>query len=161
MKYRDPVCLISLLQSFQYWPGTVISEEMIRDRIVFGIQSEKIREKLINVGEDLTLDKAIQLAQAYEYSQEHIKLMGQSSTHVQAISKSRPTTNPSADKSGRRQATQPKMNPSTQKSYASKVKNPSTETTVQVWKATIVSRFLSSARPEQRCSNCHKWNHFC
>ena len=59
MKYRDPVCLISLLQSFQYWPGTVISEEMIRDRIVFGIQSEKIREKLINVGNKRTLDDSL------------------------------------------------------------------------------------------------------
>ena len=59
MKYRDPVCLISLLQSFQYWPGTVISEEMIMDRIVFGIQSEKIREKLINVGNKRILDDSL------------------------------------------------------------------------------------------------------
>ena len=29
-------------------------EEMIRDRIVFGTNSPKIREKLINVGRDLT-----------------------------------------------------------------------------------------------------------
>ena len=48
--------------------------------------------------------------------------MGQSSTHVQAISK-RPPTQPSAYKSGRRQATQPKMHPSNHKSYASKAKN--------------------------------------
>ena len=128
MKYRDPVRLISLLKLLARDCNFKHTDDMIRDRIVFGIQSEKIREKLINVGEDLTLDKAVQLAQAYEYSQEHLKLMGQSSTHVQAISKSRPTTHPSADKSGRRQVTQPKMNPSTQKSYASKVKTPSTET---------------------------------
>ena len=38
-------------------------EEMIRDRIVFGTYSPKIREKLINVGRDLTLQKAIQIGQ--------------------------------------------------------------------------------------------------
>ena len=37
------------------------SDEMIRDRIVFGTNSPKIREKLINVGRDLTLQKATSL----------------------------------------------------------------------------------------------------
>ena len=45
-------------------------EEMIRDRIVFGTNSPKIREKLINVGKDLTLDKAVQISQNYEYAME-------------------------------------------------------------------------------------------
>lgn len=100
---------------------------MNRDIIVFGIQLEKSREKLINVGKNLTLDKATQLAQ---YFQEQLKIMGQSSAHAQAISKSRPmlTTHPFPDRTGRRQATQSKMNPSTHKSYASKVKIPSIET---------------------------------
>ena len=35
------------------------SDEMVRDRIVFGIKSDKIREKLIMQGSELTLDKAI------------------------------------------------------------------------------------------------------
>lgn len=82
------------------------TDEMIRDRVVFSIQSEKIREKLINVGEELTLDKAIQIAQAYEYSQEQLKLMGQQPVHVQAVSKSKPHVYSSADKSGRRPKTQ-------------------------------------------------------
>lgn len=64
------------------------TDEMIRDRVVYGIQSEKIREKLINVGEELTLDKAIQIGQAYEYSQEQLERMGQQPVHVQAVSKS-------------------------------------------------------------------------
>ena len=38
------------------------ANEMIRDRIVFGTNSCKIREKLINVGAELTLEKAIQIA---------------------------------------------------------------------------------------------------
>ena len=79
---------------------------------------------------------------------------------MQAISKSRPTTHPSADKSGRRQATKQKMNPSTQKSYASKVKNPSTK-----YKQCYTCGKQYSSRDScpvqgKRCSNCHKWNHF-
>ena len=59
------------------------ANEMIRDRIVFGTASEKVREKLINEGEKLTLDKAIQIAQSYEYSQEQLKSMGK---EINAIS---------------------------------------------------------------------------
>ena len=54
------------------------ADEMIRDRIVFGINSSKIRQKLIKVGKDLTLDKTIQIAQEYEYSQEQLKTMSSS-----------------------------------------------------------------------------------
>ena len=88
--------------------------------------------------------------------------MGQLSTHVQAISKSRPTTHPSAYKSRRRQATQSGMNPGTHKSYASKVKNPSTESmSKQCYKCgkQHSSRDSCTAQ-DQRCSFCHKWNHF-
>ena len=42
---------------------------MIRDRIVFGCSSEKCREKLINEGDKLTMDKEIQIVQNYEYCQ--------------------------------------------------------------------------------------------
>ena len=35
---------------------------MIRDRIVFGTNSHKIREKLINEGKDLALAKATDIA---------------------------------------------------------------------------------------------------
>jgi len=37
-------------------------DEMIRDQIVFGIKSFKVREKLISKGAKLTLDKAIEIA---------------------------------------------------------------------------------------------------
>ena len=37
-------------------------DEMIRDRIVLGRNSRKIREKLINEGKDLALYKAIDIA---------------------------------------------------------------------------------------------------
>ena len=37
-------------------------DEMIRDRIVFGTNSKKVREKLINEGASLTLEKTIEIA---------------------------------------------------------------------------------------------------
>ena len=58
---------------------------MIRDRIVFGTNSAKIREKLINEGEKITLDKAIQIAQNYEYSKEQLKSMGTTSQEVHTV----------------------------------------------------------------------------
>ncbi|XP_048236731.1 uncharacterized protein K02A2.6-like [Haliotis rufescens] len=48
---------------------------MVRDRIVFGTSSTKLRAKLINEGEKLTLEKAIQMGQSLEYSQEQLKTM--------------------------------------------------------------------------------------
>ena len=40
-------------------------EEMIRDRTVFGTNSSRVREKLINVGADLTLDQAVDTSRTY------------------------------------------------------------------------------------------------
>lgn len=45
------------------------------DRIVSGTNSRKIREKLINKGKDLTLDKTIDIARTYELLQSQIKSM--------------------------------------------------------------------------------------
>lgn len=50
-------------------------DEMIRDRLVFGTNSAKVRERLINKGAQLILEKAIQIAQNFEYSQQQLKTM--------------------------------------------------------------------------------------
>ena len=44
-------------------------DEMILDRIIFGTNSRKIREKLTNEGKELTLNKAVEIAPTYEMSQ--------------------------------------------------------------------------------------------
>ncbi|XP_062576025.1 uncharacterized protein K02A2.6-like [Saccostrea cucullata] len=134
------------------------AEEMIRDRIVFGIQSEKIREKLINVGEALTLDKAVQIAQAYEYSQEQLKLMGQQSVHVQALSKSTPHAHSPAERSGRRPPHQTKTRSTPPKTPT---KFPSTPKTKPCGKCGKRHGTQDTCPAQgQRCNNCHKWNHF-
>ncbi len=54
------------------------SDEMIRDRIVFGIHSPKVREKLLNVGSELTLEKAIDVARSHELAQAQLKTIASS-----------------------------------------------------------------------------------
>ena len=48
---------------------------MVRDRIVFRTKSSKVREKLINEGSDLTLEKALDIARTYEFSQKQLQAM--------------------------------------------------------------------------------------
>ena len=50
-------------------------EEMIQDRIVFGTNSLKVREKLISKGAKLTLDKAIEIARSHESSEAQLTAM--------------------------------------------------------------------------------------
>ena len=61
------------------------TDEMIRDRIVFGTNSPKIREKLINIGKDLTLQQAIQIGQNYEYTQVQMKQMSNQGNDVHLV----------------------------------------------------------------------------
>ena len=50
-----------------------MEDEMIRDHIVFGIKSTKVREKLINEGNDLILEKCMDISRTYELSQRKLK----------------------------------------------------------------------------------------
>ena len=63
-------------------------DEMVRDRIVFGIRNNAIREKLINKGSELTLTQTLEIARAYEISkaQSHlINTPGNNSVEVNAV----------------------------------------------------------------------------
>ena len=52
-----------------------IYDDVIRDHIVFGIHKQKIREKLINEGSELTLQKCLDIARTYEMSQAQVQVM--------------------------------------------------------------------------------------
>ena len=68
---------------------------MVRDHIVFGVRSSKIREKLINEGSELTLQKCLDIARTYEISQEESKDMdndqASASAPVHAVQKQKQT----------------------------------------------------------------------
>ena len=65
-----------------------IQNEMIRDHIVFGVRSHKIREKLINEGSSLTLERCIDLSRTYELSQTQLMDINGQTQSVSAIKKS-------------------------------------------------------------------------
>ena len=48
-------------------------KQMVRDRIVCGIRDTNIREKLLTEGDDLTFDRAIQIAQVATTTQKHLQ----------------------------------------------------------------------------------------
>ena len=55
--------------------GYTNADEMVQDRIVFGVHSPKVREKLLSHGAELTLDKAIDIARSYELTLAQMKCM--------------------------------------------------------------------------------------
>ncbi|MCG7879449.1 MAG: RNase H-like domain-containing protein, partial [Candidatus Thiodiazotropha endolucinida] len=138
-----------------------IENDMVRDRIVFGVTSVKIREKLINEGDKLTLDKAIQIAQSYEYAQEQLKTMA-APTEVHYISNATQKTllmqdartNPKPQgKPGRKQRNRGARGtdkPGQQKYAGDKCGNCGYKHT----------RSETCKAKGKQCNFCHKWNHF-
>ena len=51
------------------------SDEIIRDRLVFGLKQEIIRERLLNEGGGLTLTRAIAICRAAEATQAQLMIM--------------------------------------------------------------------------------------
>ena len=63
-------------------------DDIVRDRIVFGTESAKVREKLIDIGSDLTLERAIEVARVDEVSVPQLKEMtDESEQGVHAVKK--------------------------------------------------------------------------
>ncbi|KAH3868364.1 hypothetical protein DPMN_031508 [Dreissena polymorpha] len=58
---------------------------MILDRIVLGLTSSRIREKLIQEGDKLTLEKAIKVARTFEYAQSQMKSMENKEKDISAL----------------------------------------------------------------------------
>ena len=50
-------------------------DDIVRDRIMFSAKSAKVREKLIDIGSDLTLERAIEVARVDEVSVQQLKEM--------------------------------------------------------------------------------------
>ncbi len=132
-------------------------DEMIRDRIVFGIKSQKVRERLITEGDKLTLDKATQICQSIEYAQEQLRTMNQptssgANTDVNAVRTRMPPQQPrrypaSPAPTGDRQA---RNKPPTWKPNGS----PRCRNCGQTH-----DKYQCPARGQQ-CHYCQKWNHF-
>ena len=133
-------------------------DEMIRDRIVFGVREPKVREKLINLGSKLTLEKAIETGQSFEYSQEQLRSMtsGDVSSDVHLVQRRgqkqthrtkghQPSGQPQLGATSSRAPHRPGKQSSTAKCSHCGYKHSKTE--------------LCRAKGK-RCDYCHKMNHF-
>ena len=78
-------------------------DKCIRDRIVFGIKDDRLREKLFR-DENLTLQKAIQLCQAHEATMQSMQTFKEETIHqVKQKSKSKPAKKKEEERRNRKE----------------------------------------------------------
>ena len=61
-------------------------DDMLLDQIIDGVKATKVQERLLDRGEDLTLAKALEIAQQFELSQQQLKIVRDEDTKVSAVS---------------------------------------------------------------------------
>lgn len=74
--------------------GYATPDEMIRDAVVFGTKDHKVREKCINEGSDLTLEKAVNIGRTLELSKAQLKSMAGEDKSVNIVNKSKQGPSP-------------------------------------------------------------------
>jgi len=65
-------------------------DEMVRDCIVFGVKNNKIREKFINIGSEMTLEKTLEIAHTHEVSKTQTMSMMNEEEKVNVIKSKSP-----------------------------------------------------------------------
>lgn len=133
------------------------SEEMIRDHVVFGIHSLRVREKQLCVGSDLTLDKAIDIARSHEIAQAQLKTIaggnpGQHEQMVHAVNR-----HSSKDAAWKRRHSKAKRS----LGYVHNTEGDTDHPKTCGYCGNKAHRVKDScpARGKQ-CKICNKWNHF-
>ena len=85
VRFSICACLVLSVSSFSWCLGrTAVCGTPWTFLLPFsGVKSSKIREKLINEGSDLILQKCLDVARTYKLSQQHLKVIGnQASSHT-------------------------------------------------------------------------------
>ena len=124
-----------------------MEDEMIRDHIVFGIKSTKVREKLINQGNDLTLEKCMDISRTYELSQKQLKSMNSGEDpNVHAIRSKSHTQQRSVRKK--------------EKKKSSREKSTHEKQAVKCMKCGYTHSDKQCPAMGKKCRFCHKLNHF-
>ena len=121
-------------------------KEMIRDRIVFGTNSNKIREKLIEKGEALTLPMAIQICQNFEYAKEQMKLMAKEEVHAVKQSKQRKKKT--------------KQSGATGQSHSDRAEEQSKQNRQTCSRCGYLHEHKQCPAKGQKCKKCGKLDHF-
>ena len=84
--------------------GYADPDEMVRDRVVIGCHATKTREKLIQEGSDLTLEKAIDIARTDEMSKAQLKTMTTKNPSINSVNQKKQKSHKKT-KSGREKFT--------------------------------------------------------
>ncbi|XP_060554235.1 uncharacterized protein K02A2.6-like [Ruditapes philippinarum] len=121
-------------------------DDVIRDQIVIGITSEKVREKLITEGEALTLEKAVRISQSHEYAQAQLRDMT-NSKNIDDINHKRHSTSKHQNEAGKKH------------NHHSRVRQNQQITKCGNCGQSHHSKDRCPARGKL-CKNCHKWNHY-
>ena len=61
-------------------------DDMLIDAIISGVREKRVQERLLERGESLTLDKAIELPQQFEISQKEMKIVREEDSQMSAVS---------------------------------------------------------------------------
>ncbi|XP_060083295.1 uncharacterized protein LOC132562561 [Ylistrum balloti] len=118
-----------------------MEDEIVHDHIILGVKSAKVREKLINEGSELTLQKSMDIARTHEISQKQLKSMfSQEDPKVHIVKQ---TTN---KKSRNTQSTRQRHE----------------KTEVKCNKCGYEHKFKGATCPAygKKCNLCKKMNHF-
>ena len=120
---------------------------MIRDHIVFGFKSTKVREKLINEGNVLTLEKSMDISRTNELSQKQLKSMNfGEDPNVHAIRAKFPKQQRSVRKN--------------EKKKSSREKSTHEKQAVKCMKCGYTHSDKQFPAMGKKCRFCHKLNHF-
>uniref|UniRef100_A0A674EBM2 Gypsy retrotransposon integrase-like protein 1 n=1 Tax=Salmo trutta TaxID=8032 RepID=A0A674EBM2_SALTR len=132
-------------------------DEMVRDRIVFGIHSPRVREKLLNVGSELTLDKAIDIARSHELAQAQMKTISRRSTSTsreQAVHAVRQTSKHTSGAQRARFRTERDITPKQSDTDSKRPK------TCGYCGYKVHGEQGNYPAKGKQCTKCGKWNHF-
>ena len=69
--------------------GYADPDEMVRDRVAIGCHATKTREKLIQEGSDLTIEKAIDIARIDEMSKAQLKIMTTENPSINSVNRNK------------------------------------------------------------------------
>ena len=141
--------------------------DMIRDRLVFGVRSHNICKKLLTVGADLTLTKAVQICQTYEYAQEQLKTMtstlttgvsmGAATAAVNYVDKGQGSSQGTKFKGAKAKGPHKGSNSNPTKGKPMKPAETDQRQCGNCGKRHAKGRWPAKSK---QCFSCKKWNHF-
>lgn len=131
-------------------------DDMLIDAIIMGVREKHIQERLLEKWEDLTLPKALEIAQQFKLSQKQIQIVREEESQVRAVhvKTKYKAANKKAYKKNQTKYVQKEMHVNRPKKCASCGKDPQHK-----WNGKCPAKGICPAKGSV-CSYCHKPNHW-